>query len=104
MVPLTKIDTTHVLKGSRTRISVAGMDKPGSFLLDGGPEFNDKIRQAIRLQAWNSKHRVHAPHHHESAGKVEIFKRSIKKQIGLLKHGTNLSWLDVYNHGRDRRL
>ena len=63
-------------------------------MLDEGPELKDKIRQAI--QAWSSKHRVHAPHHHESAGTIEIFNKSIEKQIGLLKHGTDLSWLDVY--------
>ena len=90
MVPLTEIDTAHVLEGLRTRMLVGGMGKPGMFLLDGGLEFKDKIRQAI--QAWSSKHRVHAPHHHESAGTIEIFNKS----IGLMKHGTDLSWLDVY--------
>ena len=84
-VPLKKIDTASVLMGLKSSMLPIGLGKPGLFLLDGGPEFKDQIRQAI--QAWDSKARVHAPHHHESAGTIEIFNKTIEKKIGLLLDG-----------------
>ena len=62
--------------------------------MNGGPEFKGDLRQAT--QAWNSKARIHAPHHHESAGIIEIFNRTIEKKISVLKHGTKQTWYDVY--------
>ena len=64
-VPLKAIDTASVLEGLKSSMLPIGLGKPGQFLLDGGPEFKDKIRQAI--QAWDARAKVHAPHHHESA-------------------------------------
>ena len=94
IVPLKKVDTTSVLMGLKSSMLPIGLDKPGLFLLDREPESKDRIRQAI--QAWDSKARVHAPHHHESAGAIEIFNRTIEKKIGLLLDGSGKKWTHLY--------
>ena len=94
VVPLKKIDTASVLMGLKTTMLQIGLDKPGVFLLDGGHDFKDQLRQTI--QAWDSKARVYAPHHHESAGAIEIFNRAIKKKFGLLLDGSGKKWIHLY--------
>ena len=94
MVPLKKIDSREIEQALRHWTFPIGLGKPGLFLLDDGPEFKGKLQEVI--QAWEAEARVHAPHHHESAGVIEIFNRTIEKKIFVLKHGTQLTWYDVY--------
>ena len=80
-----KVDSAHVLKALRYQLLPRGLGKPDKYLLDGGPEFKDKLKEALR--AWDAEAHVHAPLHHEAAGIAEIFNRTIKKKMSLLTYG-----------------
>ena len=71
LVPLKSIEAAEIVKALRRHVSLGGLGKPDLFLLDGGAEFKGRLREAVT--AWSSKARVHAPHHHQSAGMIEVY-------------------------------
>ncbi len=94
LVPLKKIESEDIVDALRHRILPGGMGKPQVYIIDGGAEFKKQLRQAVA--AWAGHSRVHAPHHHQSAGLIEIFNKTIKKKMSLLTHGTKATWVDIY--------
>jgi hypothetical protein len=94
LVPLKKIESEDIVEALRHRILPGGMGKPQVYLIDGGAEFKKHLRQAV--MAWAGHSRVHAPHHHQSAGIIEVFNKTIKKKLSLLTHGNKSGWVDIY--------
>ena len=94
VIPLSILKTAAMVEAFQYRLLPLGIGKPDAWLTDGGSEFKDEVKQAI--QAWNALQHMHAPHHHESAGIIEVYNRTLERKIAKLKDSTKCTWYDVY--------
>jgi hypothetical protein len=94
VIPLSNLKTATMVGAFKYRLLPLNIGKPDVWLTGGGSEFKDVVKRAI--QAWNTLSRVHAPHHHESVGIVEVYNMTLERKIAKLRNSTKYTWYDVY--------